>query len=181
MKRALLRAVAAALCGIALSGCIDSSGPLLPAAQAIFGDDVRLQFYALHKGVADEPEEASFKWDGMRYVRTAGGMRDVGSFSLHAFWEDRLIVQSESVRRSGVYEYALAHKLTDGVYQVVAIDEEDADAATRRLHCKSTQDSTCRIETREQLVAFAGTTALRRKGEGGLVIRLANGRPESSK
>ncbi|MGB9318027.1 MAG: hypothetical protein WCB62_23860, partial [Pseudolabrys sp.] len=67
MSRLIVRAAAAALCALSLTGCVDSDGPILADAQPLFGKDVRLQFYSLRKGFVDEPEQASFKWDGERY------------------------------------------------------------------------------------------------------------------
>src|SRR5262249_3790928 len=121
----------------------------------------------------------SYKWNQGHYVHTGGGLRDVSAFSVHAFEGNSLLIQSTSVKRPRITEYAIGFKLTDGVFQVVGIDEDDADSATRSAHCKRTNDSSCRIDTREQLFAFARATAARRKGEGGLVIRLADGAQKS--
>lgn len=41
---------------LSLAACIDSSGPILQNAQPLFGQELRLQFYTLRKGFADEPE-----------------------------------------------------------------------------------------------------------------------------
>ena len=102
-------------------------------------------------------------------------MRDVTAFSVHPFEGNAFIVQSAAAKRPRIIEYAVASKLTVGVYQVIAINEDDADASIRAAQCKKTSDSGCRIETREQLFALARATVARRKGEGGLVIRLADG------
>ncbi|MGB8757690.1 MAG: hypothetical protein WCD26_18915, partial [Pseudolabrys sp.] len=61
-----------------------------------------------------------------------------------------------------------------GVFQVTAIEEDDADPVTRTRECKKTSDSRCRIATRAQLTAFARATDARQKSEGGLVLRLAD-------
>ncbi len=53
---------------LSLAACIDSSGPILQNAQPLFGQELRLQFYTLRKGFADEPEQASFKWEDTRYT-----------------------------------------------------------------------------------------------------------------
>ena len=45
MSRLIVRAAAAALCALSLTGCVDSDGPILTDAQPLFGKDVRLQFY----------------------------------------------------------------------------------------------------------------------------------------
>jgi hypothetical protein len=179
VRRFIVRAAAAALCALSVSGCVDSVGPILPDAQPLLGERVRLQFYTLRKGFAEEPEQASYTWNRGRYVHIGGGMRDVRAFSAHPFEGGGLIIQGTSAKRPRIVEYAVAFKLTDGVYQAIGIDEDDADPATRAAHCKKTDDSGCRIETREQLFAFARATAVRRKGEGGLVIRLADGAQKS--
>ena len=175
MRRLIVRAAAAALCALSLSACVDSVGPILPDVQPLLGERVRLQFYTLRKGFAEEPEQANYKWNRGRYVHTSGGLRDVSAFSVHPFEGDSFIIQSVAVKRPRITEYAVGFKLTDGVFQVIGIDEDDADAATRSAHCKKVHHSSCRIETREQLFALARATAARRKGEGGLVIRLADG------
>lgn len=174
MRRSVARATAAAFCALSLSGCVDSAGPILPDAKPLFGERLRLQFYALHRGFADEPEQASFKWDGARYVHAGGGMSDVTAFTAHPFDASSYIIQSAAAKRPHIVEYAVAHKLTEGVYQVIAIDEDDAKSATRARNYKWANDSHCRIVTREQLFVFASATAARHKGEGGLVLRLAN-------
>ena len=181
MRRHILRAAGVALCVLSFSGCVDSSGPVLPGARALFGQQLRLQFYTLRNGAADEPEQATYKWDGTQYAHVSGGMDDVGSFSVHPFEGANLIVQTAAAKRPGVFEYAVAHRLADGVYQVIAIDEDDAGPALRARYCKRSGEASCRIASRRQLFAFARTTARRRKGQGGLVLRLADGVPEPSR
>lgn len=167
--------LAAVLCTLSLSGCVESTGPILPDAQPWFGKDVRLQFYTLSKGFADEPEQASFKWDGERYIHADGGMSDVAAFTMHRLEGRAYIIQSTAAKRPNIFEYAVAHKLTEGVYQVTPVDEDDADSATRARYCQRVDDSHCRITTRRQLFAFARATHTRKKGQGGLVLRLADG------
>jgi hypothetical protein len=164
---------------LSLSACVESSGPIFQTAQPLFGQDLRLQFYTLRKGFADEPEQASFKWDGTRYTRTGGGMGDKISFTAHRFEGRAYLIQSAAAKRPNVFEYAVAYKLTDGVFQVTAIDEDDADGATRARNCQRVDDSRCRIATQTQLFAFARATDARQKGEGALVLRLPNDNSES--
>ena len=174
MRRAIVRAAIAALCALTLSGCIDSVSPILPDAQPIFGKSLRFQLYGMRKGVAVDPEQASFTWNGALYAHTGGGMRDVSAISIHPFEDGDFIIQSVPANRSGITEYAVMHKLTDGVYQVIVIDEADADEPTRTAYCSKGEknDRSCRIATRDQLFAFARATAARRRDDGGLVIRL---------
>jgi hypothetical protein len=179
VTRLLTRAGLATLCLLAMAGCVDSAGPILTYSQQAFGPKLRLQLYSLRDGYAHEPEQIRFAWDGKRYTRAGGDLRDVAAVSLHPFEGDNFIVQETPMKRPHIVEYALAHKIADGVYLVLAIDEEDADAATRAALCgkgHKKEPSPCRITTREALFAFARATAARKKQDGALAIRLADTR-----
>ncbi len=106
MKQPFICVAGAILCALALSGCVDSSGPLLSDAQPVLGEQLRLQFYSLRKGTADEPEQATYKWDRGAYQRTGGGMTDISSFSVHPLARDTFVVQSAAAKRPGMFEYA---------------------------------------------------------------------------
>jgi len=179
----IVRAAVAALCALSLSGCIDSSGPILSDSQPVFGPRLKLQLYGLRKGYADEPQQVNFNWNGALYAHAGGGLREVSAVSIHPFEAGDYIIQEVPAKRARITEFALLHKLAEGVYQVVVIDEADADEPTRAAYCgkgDKTDPSSCRIETRDQLLAFARATAARRKEDGGLVIRLPDDsqRPE---
>lgn len=171
--KATLRAGVFAHCALALAGCVDSSGPILSDAQPLFGQRLRLQLYGLRQSHAYDPERARFAWNGKRYVQAGRGMNDVIGFSIHPFEDGDYIIQSVPARKPRNIEYALMHPLAEGVYQVIAIDEDDADAPTRATNCRHPAGAACRIETREQLFTFARATAARKKPDGGLAIRLA--------
>jgi hypothetical protein len=165
----------AALCAISLSGCIDSASPILSDSQPVLGQRLRLQLYGLRKGYAVDPEQATFAWNGALYAHAGGGMKDVSAFSVHPFEAGDYIIQEVPVKRPRITEYALLHKLADGVFMVWPIDEDDADEPTRAAYCgkgDKKDPSPCRIETREQLFAFARATAARNKQSGALVLRL---------
>ena len=174
MKPFIVRAALAALCALSLSGCIDSASPILSDSQPIFGERARFQLYGLRKGIAVDPEQATFAWNGARYAHAGGGMKDVSAFSVHPFEAGDFIIQSVPAKNARITEYAVMHKLVDGVYQVNVIDEDDADEPTRAANCGKGEknDRPCRIETRDQLFAFARASAARRKDNGGLAIRL---------
>jgi len=172
VRSQLARAVLAALCALALSGCVDSVGPILTDSQPVLGARLKLQLYSMRKGYAEDPEQATFAWDGKLYAHAGGNMTDVHGFSVHPFEGGDYIIESVPVKRPQMAEYALMRPLTDGVYHVVVIDEADADAATRAAHCAKLAGVACRIATREQLFAFARATAARKKQDGGLAIRL---------
>ncbi len=175
MNRSFALTLAAGVCALSLCGCVDSDGPVLPNAKPLLGKDLQLQFYTLRQGFVDEPEQASFRWDGERYVHTAGSMNDVNSFTVHKLEGRTYIVQSAAAKRPNIIEYAVARELTEGVYQVIAIDENDADITTRQQQCRRVGNSYCRITTRKQLNAFAHATGAKQKPAGGLVLRLATG------
>ena len=182
MTRFLTKATLLAFAGLALAGCIDSSGPILSGSQQAFGTKLRLQLYTLKDGHARDPERALFVWRGERYVRVGGALRGVSAFSVHTFEGGDFIIQEQPRKRPSIREYALAHKLADGVYQVLPIDENDADEATRAANCgkgDAKDPSACRISTRDQLFAFAHATAARKKQDSGLALVLPSeaGRP----
>jgi len=166
-----------AVCAVLLSGCIDSAAPILTDSQAVFGESLKLQLYTLREGAAHDPELASFKWDGKLYAHTGGGMKEVRGFTLYPFEAGDYILQETPANRKDVTEYAVLHPIADGVYQVLAIDEADADEPTRNAACgkgDKNGGSACRITTREQLFDFARATAAHRKATGGLAILLAD-------
>jgi hypothetical protein len=175
VKRRLLGAGLAGLCALSLSACIDSTDPILPDSQAILGPVLRLQLFSLRKGFAYEPEQVTYKWNGALYTHAGGGMTDVGAFSVHPFEAGDDIIETIPSKPGKKTEYALLHKIASGAYLVIAIDEADADEQTRSTFCKHPDGAGCRIETREQLFAFARATAARQKDEGGLAIRLPDG------
>jgi hypothetical protein len=184
VKQALVRAAVGALCAFVLSGCIDSSAPILSDSQDIFGPRVKFQLYGLRKGFARDPEQVTFTWDGALYAHAGGGMRDVAAFSVHPFEAGDFIIQEVPAKRPRITEYALLHKLADGVYKVWAIDEDDADEPTRAAFCgkgEPKDPAACRIKTRDQLFAFARATAARQKEDGGLAIRLPDGSERAQK
>ena len=176
MRDIFARAAIAALSTLSLSGCIDSASPILTDSQQLFGPRATFQLYGLRKGFAVEPEQVTFSWDGARYVRKSGGLKDVRAFSVHQFEAGDYIVQSAPAKMPDMTEYAVMRRLTDGVYQVVVIDEDDADEPTRAAQCGkgAKNDRSCRIKTRDQLFAFARATAARKRNDGGLAIRLSD-------
>ena len=168
----LLRVALAALCALSLSGCIDSAAPIPTDAKPEFGPKLKLQLFTLREGAARDPDRVGYAWNGTHYA--GGGMRDVRAFSVVPFEAGDFIIQTVPVNRARGTEYAVLHKIADAVFQVIAIDEEDADEPTRAA-CKHTDGAACRIETRDQLFAFARATAARKKDTGGLAIRLSDG------
>jgi len=168
---------------LGLASCVDSSGPILTDSQQAFGPKLRVQLYTLRDGFAQEPERAAFAWNGTLYEHAGGGMREVSGFSVHPFEGGDMIIQEVPRKRPRIAEYALLHRIADGVYLVQAIDEADADEPTRAAMCgkgDAKDPASCRIATRDQLFAFARATAALRKPDGGLALLLPS-KTEQSK
>jgi hypothetical protein len=132
---------------------------------------VHLQLYGVHGGAAHEPGSEIIAWRGDRYIRTGGPTKDIGDFSLHDFEGNDLLVQSFPSGKP--VEYALARKIADGTYLVFPIDETDADEATRTKLCGKEAGASCRVTTRDQVLAFARATAAKPHSTGGLAIVMA--------
>jgi hypothetical protein len=163
---------------LALTGCVDSAAPILTDSTPAFGPRVRLHVYTLTEGIASGPEIGTFRWDGAKYHVVGRPTLEVADFTVHAFAGNDLIVQSRSSKpKTDRIEYALVRKQIDGVYLVIAIDEDDADDATRAKFCTRSTSSSCRIATREALLAFAQVTAAKPNPKGALAITVdARGR-----
>jgi hypothetical protein len=171
LRLARLFVCAAALLSVAsLAGCIDSAEPLLTDAQPLLGERPSLQLFALRDGAAYEPTVENFTWKDVRYVRLSGSADGIGDFTLHRFEGNDLLLQS--IRHNLPAEYAVARKLADGTYLVVAIDESEADEATRRQFCSTEKGAACRVATREAVLAFARSTAAKPHSTGGLAVLL---------
>jgi hypothetical protein len=165
-----LRLPLALLILVALTGCIDSAAPILSGAQPLLGERLNLQLYALHDGAAHDPVAAAYAWRNDRYTLVSGAPDGVGDFTIHRLNGVDLIAQS--VRPNGQSEYAVVRKLADGAYLVVAIDENDANLATRRRFCGTEKQIACRVATRKAVLAFARATAAKAHTTGGLAVLL---------
>ncbi len=155
-----------------LANCIESTQPLLSDALPLLGDRLRFQLYALRDGAAHDPIVATFVWRDGRYALTSGGGEGFGDITIHLFEGPDLIVQS--IRPGLPTEYAIARKLADGTYLVVAIDETDADESLRNRLCGKESGASCRVATRDAIIAFARATAAKPHTAGGLAVLLAD-------
>jgi hypothetical protein len=154
------RCVASLFALLLLAGCVDSAAPLLTGAQPMFGPTVRIHGYSFTEGRATGLTVGNFRWDGAQYRVVGRATFDVAAFTAVPLAGHDLIIQSRSSRpQVKAIEYALARKLADGVYSLAAIDEVDADEATRDKFCAKHAGSACRLETSEALLAFARVTA----------------------
>ncbi len=166
----IARRIFALIALASLAGCIDSAKPLLTDPQPLIGSRARLEFYVLRDGAAHEETAAAFAWRNGRYVPVRGTASDIHDFTLHAFAGDDLIVQS--LRRGHPAEYGIARKLADGAYLLFAVDEDDADAATRDKFCDKSAGTACRVSSREAVLAFARASAAKPHPAGGLALLL---------
>ena len=172
----IARIAALACCAFTLAGCIYSSEPVLTDAQPLLGQRLRLQLYSLRDGHATEPQRALYAWNGKHYALVGGNAKGMNDFTLHAFEGGDYIAQSIPAPDKKNFEYAIIRKLSDGVYHVVAIDEDDADEAARKANCVEADKYSCAIKTREAVMLFARATAAKKKNDGGLAIRLSEER-----
>jgi len=154
-----------------LAGCIRSDAPILTGAKPQFGPEAKFQFYGLHGGAAHDSQHARYRWDGSRYVFVDGDYKDTSAFTIHPLAGRDFIVQSIDAKPDRRVDYAVARRIADGAYLLIAIDEDHADAATRTKYC--VKGTTCRIETPEALKAFARATAAKPHEQGGLALLLA--------
>lgn len=165
------------LVALLLAGCVDSAAPLLRDPKPVFGPTVRLHGYSLSDGAAAGPEVGTFRWDGTQYQVVGRPTFEIAAFTAVALSSDDMVIQARSSRRQveGI-EYALAHRLVDGAYHLNAIDEADADEATRAQFCAAGGSSSCRVATPEALLAFARATAAKPQRRGSLAIIVGHGR-----
>ena len=157
---------------LTLGGCIDSIQPLLTGAQPLLGNRPHIEFYVLRDGAAREPTAETFAWRGGRYVPIQGTASDLHDFTLHALAGADLIVQSLRVGHPA--EYGVARKLADGTYLLFAVDENDADVATRDKYCGKEPGAACRVANTEAVLAFARASAAKPRSSGGLAVLVAD-------
>jgi len=143
---------------LGLTGCISATGPILGDAKAILGDRIQVHAFAGPKDGKRDYTTGIFEWSGSRYVRRSGNFTD---FTIHPYEGRDLIIQSQTSRGSTTIDFGLARRIAEGVYLIIAIQEEDADEPTRARFCTKTQGASCRISTPEQLFVFARATATR--------------------
>jgi len=166
-----LRVLAVALATFALTGCINSAAPILGDAKAILGDRIQVHFFSLaNKDGSRDHTTAVFEWNGSRYLPLGTAAGDWSEFTVHPYEGRDFIVQTRQQRGAKATEYALARRLSEGLYLVMPISEEDADEPTRERFCTKTQDSPCRIATPEQLFVFARATAAKDEEAGGIAV-----------
>jgi hypothetical protein len=159
---------------LALSGCISSTAPVLSDAKPVLGERGLIHVFTLSQGAAHDPGVLSFQWSGSRYL-VRGKSIGFSDFTAYPYEGRDWIVQGTTQRAPRQIEYGLARRLADGTYLLVAINEDDADAAAREKFCTKTQDASCRIASPEQLFVFARATADKPVEGGGLAVVLPSG------
>jgi hypothetical protein len=170
----ILLLTGAAAAALALTGCISSTAPVLSDAKPVLGERGLIHVFSLSQGAAHEPGVVSFQWSGSRYL-VRGKPIGFSDFTAHPFEGRDWIVQGTTQRPPRRIEYGLARRLADGVYLLVAINEDDADPPTREKFCTKTQDASCRIATPEQLFVFARVSADKPLEGGGLAVVVPDG------
>jgi hypothetical protein len=172
--RQFLRLTGAVAVALALSGCISSTAPVLSDPKPVLGERGLIHVFSLSQGAAHDPGVLSFQWSGSRYL-VRGKSIGFSDFTAYPYEGRDWIVQGTTQRAPRRIEYGLARRLADGTYLLVAINEDDADAAAREKFCTKTQDASCRIASPEQLFVFARATADKPVEGGGLAVVLPSG------
>jgi hypothetical protein len=157
------------LVALALSGCVTSSAPVLSDAKPVLGERGLIHVFTLYQGGAGDPTVVSFQWSCSRYL-IRGKSIGYSEFTAYAYEGRDWIVQGTTRKAPLRVEYGLARKLAAGVYQLVPITEDDADAPTREKFCTKTQDASCRIATPEQLFVLARASADKAAEAGALAV-----------
>ena len=153
-----------------------STEPVLGEPGAILGESGQVHLFDAGEGSTSNPRIHRFQWNGRRYV--VQGRADIIDFTVHSYEGRDLIVQGRTRRPLRPYSYAVARKLTEGVYPIVPIEEKDSDDAVRNRFCISAPGGACRIETPEQLFALARATAAKEQ-EGGMIAVIARPQPKA--
>jgi hypothetical protein len=150
----------AAVGAVLLSACVQSKVPLLTDAKPLFGQKFQLHLYSTFvDGKAQEFHTTTYDWKKDRYVRASELGRDLTSFIAEPLQADDLIIQSTS-EDGNPLNYWLARKLSEGVYLISRLSEEDLDATTRDTACAKDQPAgICMIGSHDQLITIARATA----------------------
>ncbi len=156
-----------ALAALTLGGCVTSSAPVLSDAKPVLGERGLIHVFTLSQGGASDV--VSFQWSGSRYL-IRGKSIGYSDFTAYAYEGRDWIVQGTTQKAPLRVEYGLARKLAAGVYLLVPITEDDADAPTREKFCTKTQDASCRIATPEQLFVLARASADKAAESGALAV-----------
>src|SRR5258708_2666212 len=149
-RHGFLRFATAALTALALSGCISSTAPVLTDAKPVLGERGLIHVFTLSQGAARDPGVVSFQWSGSRYL-VRGKPIGFSDFTAHPYEGRDSIVQGTTQRAPSHVEYGLARKLANGVYLLMAINEEDADEPTREKFSNKTPTTPYRIPPPEKL------------------------------
>lgn len=161
----------ALLSGLLLAGCVDSAAPLMTGAQPVFGPEVRLHLYVLGENRATGPEPGIYRWQGGEYRAVNKPGFEIASFTAFPLGGNDLIIQSRSTRpQIKDIEYGIARKISPAVYVVGAVDENDADSATRRKLCAAGGSDSCRVANHDDLLTFVRASAAKPELRGSLAI-----------
>jgi len=135
--------------------CISSTGPVLSDAKPVLRrarpDSASLP---CPKGRQRIPAWLSFQWSGSRYL-VRGKSIGYSEFTAYPYEGRDSIVQGTTQRAPSHVEYGVARKLANGVYLLVAINEDDADEPDARkiLH----QDARCLLPNRKRPSSFSSS------------------------
>ena len=142
-----------------LAGCVESSKPLITSAPPLIGERFEVHLYeSFVENKASHFHTAVYQWSEGQYIRASGLASDAKRFVAEPLAGTDFILQStdENGKR---FVFWIGRKFSDGVYQIFALNAEDADEATLSAMCSKETTDLCRITSHEQLVAMARATA----------------------
>jgi hypothetical protein len=145
---------------LVLSGCVESEKPLVTDSQPLLGAQFEVHLYEnFREGKAGDFNVSTYGWDGGKYVRSSGLMRDATSFVVRELNGNDFIVEgSNGVDK--VFNYWIGRRVIYGVYLIFPINESDVDPTIRNEACaKGKPEEVCRINTYDHLVTLALATA----------------------
>lgn len=156
-----------------LAGCVESGKPLITGARPLIGERFEVHLYeSFVENKASHFHTAVYQWSDGQYVRASGLASDAKRFVAEPLAGTDFVLQStdEDGKR---FVFWIARKLSDGVYQIFALNAEDADEATRSAMCSKDFTVLCRIASHEHLVAMARATAAKPVRDPALAVLLS--------
>lgn len=150
----------AVLAAIPLTACVESQAPLIESAQPLLGQQFEVHLYEeFVDNKASAVHASVYQWNDGQYVRANGLARDAKRFVAKPLAGNDFLIQSTDDSRK-VFLYWVGRKLSPGVYLIFAIDEMDADEATRNAICgRDHPDGICSVKNLDQLITLARATA----------------------
>jgi hypothetical protein len=173
IRKAVVTFAAAVTAALTLSGCVESTMPLMTDTHPLLGPQFEVRLYESFRNAGVNDFFTSvYSWKDGQYVRANRPTRGPERFVVQYLASNDFLIQSTD-ERARVYNYWIGRKFADGAYVIFPLNEADADDDTRNVVCGSEQpEGICRIRTYKQLVTLAHATAAQPVREAALGIVL---------